>query len=470
MWITGAGAGLAEGHAPPLGSDLHVQPLLEEVLRREVRLDVGVVTRWFKDKRGISAETLAAFGVEITDSTETVKLPYPGATKFRKGLEKEGRKFWWDPPDMHGQALFTPPDAKQGSKMILVEGETDTMALWQGAPDAVKPTIRGLPGTESWKPHFADEFADADLVYVILDNDDPYDNAAAAESVERGWKKIHKALGKKARRVRLPQGTNDVAEFMQLYSWAALKVLLDKASELELPFKRMAFTDEPPVYDWMVDGLIVQGDIVLLAGDPGVGKSWFTLDLALCTLGLRDEWLGMKVRKNGPVLVVDQENPEMTVRNRVRKLGLVGDHPDLHYLWFQGVRLDADPERLYEYAELVEPKLIVIDSISRVHFKNENSAEEMNPLLNGGIYPLARQLGCTVVMIHHLAKHGGTRGSTALPAAVDLSLNVTTSEMGRQIVTPDKLRNVPPWGAALQTERVNEGERVIIRQWEEVAY
>lgn len=428
---------------------------------------MGRVERWFQDKRGISLDTLAAFGVEVDDSDETVRLPYPGAIKYRKGLEKEGRRFWWAPPEKHGQALFTPPSASSGRKMILVEGETDTMALWQHAPEAVRPLIRGLPGTESWKEHFADEFAEADVVFVILDNDDPYDSPQAAESVERGYKKIHKALGRKARRVRLPQGTNDVAEFLQTYSWAALKVLLDQAAEVELPFKRMAFSADPPKYDWMVDGLLVQGDIVLLAGDPGVGKSWFTLDLALATLGLRDEWLGMPVLKNGPVIVVDQENPETTVRQRVRRLGLVGDHPDLHYLWYQGVRLDQDPERLFEYAEAVEPKLIVIDSISRVHFKNENSAEEMNPLLNGGIYPLSRQLGCTVVMIHHLAKHGGTRGSTALPAAVDLELAVLQEDNGRQRIRPNKLRNIPPWGESIITERVDEGERMSIKVYQE---
>lgn len=432
---------------------------------------MGAVARWFKDKRGIEQETLDAFGVTIEEERETVKLPYPGATKYRRGLEKEGRKFWWDPPEKHGQALFTPPAPSGGRKMILVEGETDTMALWQHAPSAVKPTIRGLPGAESWKPHFAEDFAEADLVYVILDNDDAYENADAAKSVERAWQTIRKALGRKARRVVLPQGTNDVAEFMQLYSWAALKVLLDQSSELELPYKRLVFSADPIEYDWLVKDLIVQGDVVMLAGDPGVGKSWFTLDLAMCTLGLREAWLGMKVLHNGPVIVVDQENPETTVRKRVQRLGLQADHEDLHYLWYAGVRLDAQPEKLYEYADLVRPRLIVVDSISRVHFKNENSAEEMNPLLNGGIYPLARELGATVVMIHHLARAGNTRGSTALPAAVDLELQVFAEEGGRARIRPSKLRNVPPYGDSIVTHRVDEGDRTHVQVYvEEEAY
>ncbi len=432
---------------------------------------MDAVARWFKDKRGITPETLQAFGVTIEEQNEVVKLPYPGAVKYRKGLEKEGRKFWWDPPEKHGQALFTPPDPSGGRKMILVEGETDTMALWQHAPAAVKPTIRGLPGAESWKDHFTEEFAEADLVYVILDNDDPYTNADGAASVERAWQKLRKALGRKARRVILPQGTNDVCEFLQLYSWAALKVLLDQSSELELPYKRLALSADPIEFDWLVQDLIVQGDVVMASGDPGSGKSWIMLDLCMSVLGLRPEWLGMAVKHTGPVIVVDQENPQATARKRIQRLGLIGEHEDLHYLWYQGVRLDAQPEKLYEYADLVRPKLILVDSISRVHFKNENSAEEMNPLMNGGIYPLARELGATVVMIHHLARAGNARGSTALPAAVDLGLQVILEDNGNRRIRPDKLRNVLPWGDSIVATLKDEGERTFVQiASEEEAY
>ena len=426
---------------------------------------MGVVARWFKDKRGITQDTLDAFGIVIEDEDEVVQLPYPGATKFRKGLEKEGRRFWWDPPDKHGQVMFTPPAPSGGKKMILVEGETDTMALWQHAPVAVRPTIRGLPGAESWKEHFAEDFADADMVYVILDNDDPYDNADAAASVERAWRKISKGLGKKARRVRLPQGCNDVAEFLQLYSWAALKVLLDGASELSLPYKRLILTSDPVEYDWHVDKLVVRGDVTMLSGDPGSAKSWLSMDLALATLGLRDLWLGLKVLHNGPVVIVDQENPEVTVRKRLQKMGLDGMHDDLHYLWYQGVRLDSQPELLYEYCSLVEPTLVIVDSISRVHFKNENSAEEMNPLMNGGIYPLSRDLGATVVLLHHLARAGNLRGSTAIPAAVDLGLQITEEEAGRRRMRPDKLRNVPAWGDSVEFILRDEGERTFVEPY-----
>lgn len=428
------------------------------------------VAKWMKDRRGITQATLTAFGVETDGTVEDlpiIKLPYPGATKYRKGLEKEGRSFWWSPPDKHGQALFTPPDAASGSKMILVEGETDTMALWQNAPDAVKPNVRGLPGTESWKEHFQDDFQNASIVYVIMDNDDWYDNASAAESGDRGFKKIKECLGaRRVRRVTLPQGTKDLCEFFQKFDWAALKVLLDKATEIKLPYQRLDLTQPAPDYDWLVTDLLAKGDVSMLSGFEGVGKSWISLDLALCVAGLRDEWLGMKVNDVGPVVVVDQENPQTTARQRMKLLGLPdgpGDvQENLHYLWYQGIRLDTQAEMLYEYCDLVRPKFIVIDTLSRAHFGNENSAEDMNPLMNGGVYPLARQLGCTVMLLHHLAKHGGSRGSTAIPAATDLNLSFREQELkdgsttGMQWLRPDKQRNTPSWGSALLTKRVTD--------------
>lgn len=443
------------------------------------------VARWFLDRRGITTETLAAFNVEqdgVRSDLPVIKLPYPGATKYRKGLEKEGREFWWDPPDKHGQAMFTPPNATGGKKMLLVEGETDTMCLWQNAPAAVKQLVRGLPGTESWKPHFADDFADAELIYVIMDNDDPYENADAAESGNRGFKKIKASLGAhRVRRVFLPQGINDVCDFFSRYGWPAFKVLLDQALDVKLPFQRLDLAGPVPEYDWLVQDLIAKGDVVMVAGDPGVGKSWLTLDLALAVAGLREEWLGMPVLDHGPVVIVDQENPQVTARKRLALLGMPGGKSavadDLHYLWYQGVRLDTQAELLFEYCEIVRPRLLILDSISRMHFKNENSAEDMNPLMNGGIYPIARELETTVILIHHLAKHGGARGSTALPAATDLNLSVRhqltgkgekAHETGLQWVQPDKLRNTPPWGESLLTRRV-QMEDGGVRLWVEDA-
>ncbi len=425
--------------------------------------------RWFLDRRGIRRETLEAFGVS-SESDDVTLFPYPGgATKYRKGWEKEGRKFWWDPPTQAGQVPFLPPGFDPSSAMILLEGETDTMSCWQNAPGEARRSIVGLSGLNAWKDRYGDElFNAAKVVWVVFDNDDPYGPAKLQN--DKSWRQIREALGPKAKRVTLPQGIEDVAEFFQTYDWAAFRVLLDQALVHHYNYAALDLGGEAPEYDWLVPDLIVKGDVVMLAGDPGVGKSWYTLDLCTALAEGRDSWLGIPL-PGFPTksMIVDQENPQTTIRQRLERLGLSeAGKKNLRYLWYAGVRLDSEPEKLYEDVEAFMPEVLVIDSISRVHMKNENSAEEMNPLLNGGIYPIARKLGVTVILIHHLNKGGGTRGSTSLPAATDLTLLVRNEELkdgsltGRQVITPDKLRNVPPWGAALVSERVEEDGRMTI--------
>jgi hypothetical protein len=424
--------------------------------------------RWFETRRGIRRETLEAFGIETED--DGVTIPYPdGAVKHRATLEKvDGRhKMWFAPTCPDGQPPFLPPDYSGGKRQIVWEGETDTMAAWQAAPSDVKPTILGMGGANAFGPKgFSPEriqalFGDAEHVFFPLDNEDPYEGNIAYETVERAWKQIREALGPKAHRVRLPGNVQDGCEFFSQFDWAAFEVLLEDAAKPSYHFKALDLTGDPPEYDWLVDNFLAKGDIALLIGDGGVGKSWITMDLSCHMAAEKDDWLGMAL-DGVKVMTVDQENPEVTVRQRLHSLGLRDAHaPNMRYVWYQNVLLDNQEQvtKLYDDVSTFNPDLLVIDSLSRVHLRNENANEEMNPLINGAIYPLARQLGVTVVMIHHVAKAGGSRGATAIRNAADLCLDISNSEDETwQIIRPDKLRSVAPWGHSLYTRRVEDDE------------
>lgn len=378
---------------------------------------------------------------------------------------------WWDPPALTGQRPFLPPGFEPGSHMIVWEGETDTMAAWQAAPPEAQKHMLGISGANAFGPkglppaEIEALFGQAKYVFFVFDNEDPYTNPEGAASVERGKAQIKAALGKKARFVRLPQGPQDAAEFFMTYDWGAFRVLLEQAMEHKFHYTPVDLTGRPPEYEWLVQDLLVRGDISLLSGDPGVGKSWLMYDLAIAVASGRETWLGMPLLRHGKVMIVDQENPLATTWQRLVALGMTPEvAKNIHLLWYAGVRMDQEEAalRFYEDAEHIEPELAIFDSLSRVHFKNENSAEEMNPLFNGGIYPLARNLRSTVGLVHHLSKEGKTRGSTAIKAAVDISLDMKNeetrngAETGWQLVLPDKLRNVPPWGAALKIQRVTD--------------
>lgn len=406
---------------------------------------------WFEKRRGIRRETVDAFGI-YTEGRDLV-IPYPEGLLKRRystdednpfGLDKEGRRFVWRDaqggPAGAGQVPFLPPDFAQAERMILVEGETDTMALWQALPASLrsKVTVVGISGVGSWKDRYAEElFASATRVFVVLDNDDPYESPDAVKSVEGGWRKIRAALGKKARRVKLPQGVEDVAAFFMAYDWPAFEVLLKAAGAPKRHYPRLDLFQPVPDTDWVVEDLLVAEEATVLVGDGGVGKSWFTMGLALAVAGDAETFLGQAIKKHGPVLYVDEESSKALALQRLHALGLGEKHKEtLEYLWYAGVDLGREPQLLLDDAMEIEPALVIVDSLSRVALGlDENSNKEMTELIRGGLVPLARDTGAAVLFVHHSSKDGKTdvRGATQIRNAADNALAMSKEEAGSMI-------------------------------------
>lgn len=421
-----------------------------------------LVANWFEKRRGIRRETVEAFGI-YTEGRDLV-IPYPEGLLKRRysvdddnpfGLEKEGRRFVWRDADggpvSAGQVPFLPPDFAQRERMLLLEGETDTMAVWQALPDTLreKVSVVGISGVGSWKTRYAEElFAEAKRVFVPLDNDDPYTNPAAAESVEAGWQKIRDALGKKARRVRLPQGVEDVADFFTKYDWAAFEVLLKAAAEPRRHYRRIDFEKPAPPTDWLVEGLFVMGELTVFAGDSGLGKSFITQALAKAIAAGDERFLGRELRHHGVALYVDEENSESLVLQRMKALGLLPEHyPNLEYISYGGVNLFTEPELLMEEALDIEPTLIVVDSQSATALgAEENSNDDMTRLYKESLKPLARRTGAAVIVLHHTPKDGMLpRGAGAIKAQADQVLSAVKAEdsgglTGRINIFPSKER------------------------------
>jgi hypothetical protein len=394
-------------------------------------------------------------------------FPYPeGLTKRRYsadaenpfGLEKEGRRFVWRDaaggPAGAGQVPYLPPDFEPGQDMFLVEGESDTLSLWQNAPEEARKGIIGLSGTGSWgsairgrepktgNPVRADRleelFGKARRVFVIFDRDDPYENPDGAKSTERAWLEIKKDLGRKAKRVVLPQGINDVSEFFLQYDWSALRVKLKAALAPVRHYHGMDLSKPVPPTDWLVEDLFVAGEATVLAADSGTGKSWLTMQLALAVAGDETEFLGCRLAKHGNVVYVDEENPGALVHQRLTALGMTAAHRErLDYLWYEGVDLRTEPERLLEHCLEQDPVLIVLDSLSRIApGVEENSNTDMSQLFRKGIIPLARETGAAVIAVHHTSRAGNdVRGASAIRAAADQAIQMVAAESKQGVKT-----------------------------------
>ncbi len=389
------------------------------------------VWTFLKEERGLKDTTLKAFDVTPTDDGG-VRMPYNVGAKIRFH-DGEKRSFKSEAGKILGLFGWHDTDADVA---FLVEGETDTMRLWQELnDDGATATVLGLPGVETWTDSLAEQFARYAEVFVVLDNDSDY---KVAGRVDNCWRQIRKALGGKARRIYLPEAVNDVCEFFDTYDLETLRMLADRRGEGIWHYKAMDLSAPATPPNWMVDKLLCHGDLTMMIGEPGVGKSWLSMGLAVAVAQQKVAFLGRNLSTENPrVLYVDEENPEGLVLWRLKRLGLTKDgEENIRYLHRQGVRLDRHPDRILDEALDFEPSLIVLDSLTRIHTKDENSAGEIASLFNDGINPLARETGALTLILHHVNKSESgssftrTRGSGDLSASIDSGLDVRSSDGG----------------------------------------
>lgn len=387
------------------------------------------VLAWFA-KKGIQEPTVAAFGIYPAEDGSVV-FPYGEVGEKRRwGVPIGERSFRWekgvDP------VLYNREDRTKRN-LFLCEGETDTLRLWQELRDSGSEAgVVGLPGIETWNPGMADDLEQAETVWVVLDNDSDYQ---VAGRVDNAWRSIRTALGRKARRIVLPRGINDLCEFFEDYSLDALRILVERIPQQgDSRFRTLNLSVEPPPVRWLVERLFCKGDIHLMIGEPGLGKSWLTMALTVAVAGGNREYLGYPIGEPGRVLYFDEENPEDMVFHRFLKLGLNKEIAEnIRFVSNAGIRLDHDPTSVIDEAHAFEPDLIVLDSLTRFHGQDENSAGHMADLFNTGIKPLARETGAAVVLIHHANKGEGSsykraRGSGDITASADSAFDVQAIE------------------------------------------
>jgi len=371
---------------------------------------------WFETERGITGETLEAFNATST-SEEWITFPYDNGERYRKMSEGK-REFRFSQGAR--VSLFHPPSMPKESWAILCEGESDTMRLWQ---EGYK-SVYGLPGFNTFRDEMLQPLAKYDRVFVILDNDNNYN---VRSTVDAAWGRMRGMLGSKARRVTLPDDVKDVCEFFEAYSDDTFKNIMRESVNGSYHYKPLDLSVPPPEYNWLVKGLICQGDTTLIVGEPNVGKSWISLSLAVAMADEQNVWLGHEMNNHGKVLYVDEENPHDVVYHRLHQLGAT-HFDNIRYLHRQGVRLDRNFDRLLDEAIAYEPNMIVLDSLTRFHTKDENNAGEMAALFNDSINVLCRETGAAIIILHHTNKSESTssyvrtRGSSDIGAAIDCGI------------------------------------------------
>jgi len=158
--------------------------------------------------------------------------------------------------------------------------------------------------------------------------------------------------------------------------------------------------------DRVLGGGLVPGAVLLLAGEPGVGKSTLLLEA------------GALVAETGPVLYVTGEESAAQVRMRADRIGALHDNLFL--------AAETDLDAIVAHVNEVEPRLLIVDSVQTI------AAAGVDGVPGGvtqvrevaaALTAVAKERGLATILVGHVTKDGSVAGPRTLEHLVDVVLH-----------------------------------------------
>ncbi len=186
--------------------------------------------------------------------------------------------------------------------------------------------------------------------------------------------------------------------------------LLDAVDEREQTRLASGFAE----LDRVLGGGIVPGSVVLLGGDPGIGKSTLLLQMVI------------RLRERSGLVYVSGEESLAQLRMRARRLGC--EDPNI------GVLSETEVESVIAEAERAAPDVLIIDSIQTLYSRELSSAPGAVAQLrecSAQLVRFAKQRGIAVFLVGHVTKDGVIAGPRVLEHMVDTVLYFEADPGGR---------------------------------------
>lgn len=182
-------------------------------------------------------------------------------------------------------------------------------------------------------------------------------------------------------------------------------------------------------FDRVLGGGIVSGSIVLISGDPGIGKSTLLLQCAMNLSGKSKTQPVSKGKKGSEeartaVLYVSGEESAQQVKIRADRIGKI---PDSLY-----ILPETDVETVVAASEKLKPSLMIIDSIQTLtSVKLTGSAGSVGQLRECSqiLQRHAKSTNTSIFIVGHVTKEGSIAGPKVLEHLVDAVLNLEGDEM-----------------------------------------
>ena len=187
-----------------------------------------------------------------------------------------------------------------------------------------------------------------------------------------------------------------------------------------------ALQERPAQAAWLVQHLWGAAAVGVIGGAPKACKSWLGLELAVSVASGTACLERFQVETPGPVVAYLAEDALHAVRERVTQLcqhrGLTLDGLDLHVVTAPSLRLDLEPDRraLDQTLAELQPKLLLLDPLIRLHRLDENSSADISGLL-GFLRELNRRHDLALILVHHMAKRARQDLGQALRGSSDLN-------------------------------------------------
>ena len=156
-------------------------------------------------------------------------------------------------------------------------------------------------------------------------------------------------------------------------------------------------------FDRVLGGGIVQGSLILIAGDPGIGKSTILLQTS-----------GELSKANKTVLYISAEESASQIKLRAERLGIQSENL---YIYPQ-----TNFELIKKHIEEMKPDLVIVDSIQAIYTSTiQSSAGSVSQIREccNFLMTLAKTNNISIIVIGHVTKEGNIAGPKVLEHMVD---------------------------------------------------
>ncbi len=177
-----------------------------------------------------------------------------------------------------------------------------------------------------------------------------------------------------------------------------------KISEIDMQDKERTQTGFQEL-DRVLGGGIVLGSLVLVGGDPGIGKS--TLLLQVCR----------NLAESKEVLYISGEESLQQIKMRAQRIGTFSDNLQLF--------CETNLEQIEQVIERQKPQTVIIDSIQTIYSEEVGSAPGSVSQVRettGRLLQIAKGMDITIFIVGHVTKEGVVAGPRVLEHMVDTVL------------------------------------------------